>query len=106
MPQKIKTRHDPEIERLGFDKIRSRITIQTTGGQSYSGVADERYRGGPDNPMTDQELEDKVRACCTGLLDRVEQENLIQTVWGIQDLNDVNLLADVIQPGIDLGAGS
>lgn len=106
MQQKIKTRHDPEIEKMGFDKIRSRITIQTTGGQSYSGAADERYRGGPDNPMTDEELEDKVRACCTGLLDHLEQERLIQTVWGIQDLSDVNVLADVIQPKMDLGAGS
>lgn len=106
MQRKIKTRHDPEIEKLGFDKIRSRIMIQTTDGQSYTGAAGERYRGGPDNPMTDDELEDKVRACCEGLLDRVEQDRLIQTVWGIQDLSDANVLADVIQSGIDIGAGS
>lgn len=106
MQQKIKTRHDPEIERLGFDKIRSRITIQTTDGQRYTGAADERYRGGPENPMTDEELEGKVRACCTGLLDRTEQDRLIQTVWGIQDLSNVHVLADVIQPKTDLGAGS
>ena len=36
------------------------------------GAADERYRGGPDNPLTDDELEDKVRACCEGLLDRIQ----------------------------------
>jgi len=106
MQQKIKTRHDPEIERLGFDKIRSRITIQTTDGQRYTGAADERYRGGPENPMTDEELEGKVRACCTGLLDRTEQDRLIQTVRGIQDLGNVHVLADVIQPKTDLGAGS
>ncbi len=104
MQQKIKTRHDPEIEKRGFDKIRSRITIQTTDGQTYAGEADERYRGGPDNPMTDAELEDKVRACCTGLLDQLEQDGLIQTVWGIQDLRDVSVLADAIQPKADLGA--
>ncbi len=106
MQQKIKTRHDPEIEKLGFDKIRSKITIQTTDGQSYSGAADERYRGGPENPMTDEELEDKVRACCAGLLDPAAQDRLIQTVWGIQDLSNVSVLADAIQPQADLGAGS
>jgi len=105
MQRKIKTRHDPDIERLGFDKIRSRITIRTTDGQRYAGAADERYRGGPDNPLTDSELEDKVRACCEGLMDRVEQDRLIQTVWAIQDLGDVRVLAEVIQPGKDLGAG-
>ena len=36
------------------------------------GAAGERYRGGPDNPLTDDELEDKVRACCEGLLDRIQ----------------------------------
>jgi 2-methylcitrate dehydratase PrpD len=106
MQQKINTRHDPDIERLGFDKIRSRITIQTTDGKTYAGAADERYRGGPDNPMTDEELEDKVRACCAGLLDPAEQDRLIQTVWGILDLADVNILADVIQPATDLGAAA
>jgi len=104
MQRKIKTRHDPDIERLGFDKIRSRITIRTTDGQRYAGAADERYRGGPDNPLTDEDLEDKVRACCEGLLDRDEQNRLIQTGWDIQDLADVRVLAEVIQPGKDLGA--
>jgi len=56
MQRKIQTRHDPEIERRGFDKIRSRITIRTTDGQRYAGAADERYRGGPENPLTDAEL--------------------------------------------------
>ena len=105
MQRKIKTRHDPEIESLGFDKIRSKITIRTTEGQKYSGAADERYRGGPDNPMTDGDLEDKARACCEGLLDHDEQNRLIQTGWDIQDLADIRVLADVIQPGKDLGAG-
>jgi len=105
MQRKIKTRHDPEIERLGFDKIRSRITIRTTDGQRYAGAADERYRGGPDNPLTDEDLENKVRACCEGLLDHDGQNRLIQTVWGLQDLADVRVLADIIQPGEDLGAG-
>lgn len=106
MQRKITTRHDPEIERLGFDRMRSKIIIQTTDGQRYQGAADERYRGGPDHPLTDGELGDKVRACCEGLLDRAEQDRLIQMVWGIQDLADTDVLAEVIQPGKDLGAGS
>ncbi len=106
MQRKIKTRHDPEIERLGFDKMRSRITIQTIDGQRYEGAADEHYRGGPDHPLTDDQLEDKVRACCEGLLNYAEQERLIQTARDIQRLDDVTVLADVIQPGKDLGAGS
>ena len=102
MQRKIKTRHDPEIEKLGFDKMRSKITIHLTDGQSVSGSADERYRGGPDHPLTDTELEGKTRACCEGVLDRDEQDRLIKTVWRIRDLDDARVLADVIQPKSDL----
>jgi 2-methylcitrate dehydratase PrpD len=104
MQRKIETRHDPEIEKRGFDKIRSRISIRTIDGRCCEGTADERYRGGPDNPLTDAELEDKVRACCEGLLDRSEQERLIRTVWDIEGIDDAALLADVIQPGRELAA--
>jgi len=105
MQRKIKTQHDPEIEKLGFDKMRSRITIDLIDGRSVTGSADERYRGGPDHPLTDAELEGKVRACCEGVLDDAEQDKLIETVWRIQDLSDVSVLADVIQAKVDLGAG-
>lgn len=104
MQRKIKTRHDPQIEQLGFDRMRSRITIHMKGGQRVTGTADERYRGGPDNPLTDMELEDKVRACCAGVLGRVEQDRLIQTARRIKELKDATLLADIIQPDRDLEA--
>jgi len=103
MQRKIKTQHDPEIEKLGFDIMRSRITIDLTDGRSVTGSADERYRGGPDHPLTDAELEGKVRACCEGVLDGAEQDKLIKTVWRIQDLSDAAVLADVIQAKVDLG---
>ena len=104
MQRRIKTEHDPEIENLGFDKIRSRITIDLGDGRSVTGSADERYRGGPDHPLTDDELEGKVRACCEGVLDNAEQDKLIQTVWRIQELSDARVLADVVQAKVDLGS--
>ncbi len=45
---------------MGFDKMRSRIAIKLKGGKTIEGWADERYRGGPDNPLSDAELEAKV----------------------------------------------
>ncbi len=89
----------------GFDKIRSRITIDLTDGRRIEGSADERYRGGPEHPLTDTELEGKVRACSEGVLDDAEQDKLIQTVWRIQNLDDARMLADVIQAKVDFGAG-
>ncbi len=101
MQRKIRTEHDPEIEKLGFDKMRSRITIRLTNGTAVSDSADERYRGGPDNPLTDRELEGKVQACCEGVLDRSRQEHLIQNIWQIKKLEDVTVLAQAIQSGMN-----
>ena len=53
MQRRIKTELDPEIEAKGFDKMRSRITITLKGERQIAGWADERYRGGPENPLSD-----------------------------------------------------
>jgi len=102
MQQRIKTMYDPEIEKLGFDKMRSRIEIRLKDSRTIIGLADERYRGGPENPLTDTELEEKVQACCEGIIDPTAQRELIQTVWRIKDLENANQLADSIQSDIHL----
>ena len=96
MQRRIKTELDPEIEAKGFDKMRSRITITLKGERQIAGWADERYRGGPENPLSDQELEGKVRSCCDGVLDSDAQDQLINTVWQVTDLEDATVLADLM----------
>mgnify|MGYP001460320780 CR=1 FL=1 len=64
----------------GFDKMRSRITIRMASGGEVAGWADERYRGGPENPLSDAEVEDKLRSCCDGVLDAAAQDRLIAQV--------------------------
>lgn len=85
MQRRVRTEFDPAIEAMGFDKVRSRITILRRDGTEVSGWADERYRGGPDNPMSDAEVEAKLRSCCEGVIDTAGQDRLIETIWGITD---------------------
>ena len=92
MQRRVHTEFDPEIEAMGFDKVRSRITITRHDGTEVSGWADERYRGGPDNPMHDAEVEAKLRSCCDGVLDAAAQDRLIAAVWGIMDAPDATAL--------------
>lgn len=101
LQRKIRTEHDPEIEKLGFDKMRSRISIKLTSGEVIEGSADERYRGGPEHPLTDEELEGKVAACCEGILADAEQRTLIQTVWNVKDMENACRLAELIQSNIN-----
>lgn len=82
---------DPEIEAQGFDKIRSRVEILTKGGQSFEEWADERYRGSPEMPFTDLELEGKFRASTDGIMDPSAQDRLIAACWKI----DANTTTDV-----------
>lgn len=102
MQRKIVTKHDPEIEKLGFDKMRSRISIKLTNGRVVTGDADERYRGGPENPLSDKELEAKVESCCEGVLDAAEQKQLIETVWRTTTLENAVVLAGSIQSAKNL----
>ncbi|MEM6499727.1 MAG: MmgE/PrpD family protein, partial [Pseudomonadota bacterium] len=99
MQRRMRTELDPEIEAQGFDKMRSRITITLTDGREVAGWADERYRGGPENPLTDAEVEAKARSCCAGVLSDAEQDALIAQAWAVLDLSDAGtVMANVLNP--------
>ncbi len=96
MQKRISTELDPEIEKMGFDKMRSRIAIRLKDGRTVEGRADERYRGGPENPLSDADLEAKVRSCCEGVLDATRQAKLIETAWSVTRLKDAGELMEVM----------
>ena len=88
MQRRMRTALDPEIEAQGFDKMRSRITITLKDGREVAGWADERYRGGPENPLTDAEVEAKARSCCDGVLSEGEQTAMLKQAWEVLELED------------------
>jgi len=94
--RRISTELDPAIEKMGFDKMRSRIEIRLKNGRTVEGWADERYRGGPENPLSDADLEAKVRSCCDGILNDTAQSILIQTAWSVAQLRDASKLMQII----------
>jgi 2-methylcitrate dehydratase PrpD len=96
MQRRISTELDPEIEKMGFDKMRSRIAIRLKDGRAVTGPADERYRGGPENPLSDADLAAKVRSCCEGVLDAERQTILIDTARSVTQLTDAGKLMEVI----------
>ena len=96
MQRRISTELDPAIERMGFDKMRSRIEIRLKNGRAVEGWADERYRGGPENPLSDTDLEAKVRSCCEGVLNESAQSTLIETAWSVALLEDASKLMRIV----------
>lgn len=96
MQRRIRTELDPEIEAQGFDKMRSRILIHLKDGRQITGWADERYRGGPENPLSDAELEEKVRSCCANVLSRTDADALIAAAWAVLGMQDAGSLLDYL----------
>ena len=90
---------DPDIESQGMDVIRSRVEVELNSGRTLVQEADERYRGGPDKPMTDEDLEQKTAACVAGILDQARMEALIAAARGVVELDDAGDLARAIQTG-------
>lgn len=90
---------DAAIESQGMDVIRSRIEVELKSGETLVQEADERYRGGPDKPMTDDDLEQKTAACVAGILDPARTSALIDAARGVVDLDDAGDLARAIQTG-------
>lgn len=76
--------------------MRSRIRIDLKDGRKIEGWADERYRGGPENPLSDADLEAKVRSCCEGVLDEKSQAMLIEAGWSIGKMKDAARLMEII----------
>ena len=81
---------------MGFDKMRSRIAIRLKDGRQVQGWADERYRGGPDNPLSDADLEAKARSCCDGVLETQAQTRLIDAAWSVTHLDDAGRLMRIL----------
>ena len=96
MQKRITTELDPDIEKMGFDKMRSRIAIRLKDGRQIESWADERYRGGPENPLSDTDVEAKVRSCCDGILDERTQSQLIDKAWAVSHLTDSTELMTIL----------
>lgn len=79
---------DPEIDARGYDLIRSRIEVDTKDGRTLVQWADERYRGGPLNPISDADLEGKFRMCAEGALSDAKQAELLGLVARLENVSD------------------
>jgi 2-methylcitrate dehydratase PrpD len=99
---------DPELA-----EVRERVLVHTDPGQHKDSarvvltLRDGRTLehnvghnlGTPDNPMTDQQLEDKFLALASPVLGPAGAERVAETCWNMLDLGDVQTLLDLTVPG-------
>jgi 2-methylcitrate dehydratase PrpD len=83
---------DSKIEAQGFDKIRSVVEIDLVDGRAIVQAADDRYRGGPDKPFTQDELRAKFADCAQLTMTPARTARALEQIEGVDRLADVGQL--------------
>jgi 2-methylcitrate dehydratase PrpD len=90
--RRIRTEFDPDIEARGWEKIRSRVELTLRDGRKFVRDADERYRGGPDYPLSDEEVRGKFTDCTEQLLGPETREKIFETIETLEHRDKVGKL--------------
>ncbi len=61
-------------------------------------LAQAAARGSDDNPMSDRDLEDKLRDAAAGCNPRYDPAPLIEAIWRVDESDDVSKLAMMTVP--------
>ena len=80
---------DDDLERLGYDQVRSRIRIALKNGRTLEGRYDVA-RGHPEKPMSWAELGDKFRDCAALVLADKNAENIVELVARMEALKSLS----------------
>jgi len=93
----FRTEFDQEIEAKGWDKIRSRVQVTLKDGRKFVREANERYRGGPDYPLSDEVLQGKFTDCTEQLLEPEVRGNILETIATLEQFDNVGKLIALAQ---------
>jgi len=98
MLQRVTGVYDEAIQRQGFDKIRSTVEVDLVDGRTLVQKADERYRGGPDNPFSRADLKAKFADCASLVLTEAQIEQAFTTIEKVDTVSNVRELVRALAP--------
>jgi 2-methylcitrate dehydratase PrpD len=96
MMQRVTAVHDVEIEKQGFDKIRSVVEVDLVDGRSLVQPSDDRYRGGPDNPFTREDLKAKFEDCAGLVLAQDRLTPAFTAIESVDSMGDIRQLVRLL----------
>lgn len=89
--KRVKVVVDQEIDRLAPDKRGASVEISVKGGPKYEWAV-ENPKGEPENPVSDEELEEKFRSLVGPVLGTRKVQRIIDVVADLESLEDVGEL--------------
>jgi 2-methylcitrate dehydratase PrpD len=89
--QRVTLYVDDELEKLGYDQVRSRVRIALKNGRTIEGRYDVA-RGHPEKPLSWAELGDKFRDCAALVLPDKGSEQAIELIGRLEELKSLSLL--------------
>jgi len=87
---------DADIEKQGFDKIRSVVEVDLVDGRKLVQPSDDRYRGGPDNPFTRADLKAKFDDCAGLVLPQHRLDAAFSAIESVDSMSDVRQLVKAL----------
>ena len=91
MRRKVEVIRDPKI-----GTVAAAVELWTSDGTKHS-LSTLAARGSPSNPMTDKDIEDKLRTLAAGWCAGYDADPLIEAIWALEESADVaSLLAHTV----------
>jgi 2-methylcitrate dehydratase PrpD len=98
---------DPAVDRFTRErvKVRADSTLQGTAAIVEVQMRDGRVhtdrrncaKGDPDDPLTREEIQDKLRTAAKGVLPAAQVERIVELIDGLENLADVRELATAVR---------
>ncbi|MGA2993466.1 MmgE/PrpD family protein [Bradyrhizobium sp.] len=97
-PEVIAQRGKVEVVRdEGFSTVSAAVDITTVDGKSYR-LEQRAARGSDDNPLSDADLEAKLRTAAAGWNPGYDMAPLIDAIWNVEASMDVSTLVSLTAP--------
>jgi 2-methylcitrate dehydratase PrpD len=88
MMRRVKTLNDPEIARMGTDKMRSVVEVDLLNRKSLRRMADTA-RGTPEKPLMESDLYEKFSECASFIFKQDEVDEIYDEIRNIDELADL-----------------
>ena len=93
--KKIEPYVEDEIEAQGYDRIRSKLTIEMNDGTIHEKVTDTS-RGSPQRPMDREELYEKFTECCGLVYDQNQIAHAEKILYKVDTLESIYSLVELL----------